>query len=58
MSVIAVCKKFGLTVAAFEEIMRLPIRKHEEFKSDSKLKEGYMNILRKTQKVRRLINPK
>ncbi len=53
-----VIKKFGMTEAAFDTIMQTPPRKHEEFKSDSGLKEGYMNLLRKTQKFRKLIKRK
>ncbi len=53
-----VLKKFGLTREEFEAIMNLPPRKHEEFKTDAKLKEGYMNLLRKTEKIRRIIKPK
>ena len=53
-----VLKKFGLTEAQFEEIMKMPVRKHSEFKTDTKLKDNYMTILQKTEKIRRLIKPK
>jgi N-acetyl sugar amidotransferase len=53
-----VLKKFGLTEAEFEEIMQLPLRKHDDFKTDRQLKEGYMNFLRRTEKIRRIIKTK
>ncbi len=53
-----VLKKFGLSKDAFEEIMRLPVHRHEDFKTDTQLKEGYMNLLRKTEKIRRILKPK
>jgi N-acetyl sugar amidotransferase len=53
-----VLKKFGLSEEEFTAIMRQPPRKHQEFKTDENLKEGYMNFLRKTEKFRRIINPK
>lgn len=53
-----VLKKFGLTPAEFEAIMALPVHRHEDFKTDTHLKEGYMNLLRKTEKIRRIIKPK
>jgi len=53
-----VLKKFGLTKEEFDAIMKLPARKHQDFKTDSHLKEGYMNLLRKTEKIRRFIKPK
>lgn len=53
-----VLKKFGLTAAEFEDIMKLPRREHSSFKSDSNLKAGYMKFLQKTQKIRRIIKPK
>lgn len=53
-----VLKKFGLSEAAFDKIMKTPPRKHEEFKSDRHLKEGYMNFLRKTHKIRRVLKGK
>jgi len=49
-----VIKKFGITDAEFESIMKIPRREHDEFKSDTQLKEAYMNMLRKTQKVRKI----
>jgi N-acetyl sugar amidotransferase len=53
-----VLKKFGLSEEEFMAIMRQPPRRHQEFKTDENLKEGYMNFLRKTEKLRRIINPK
>jgi N-acetyl sugar amidotransferase len=53
-----VLKKFGLSEEEFTAIMRQPPRRHQEFKTDENLKEGYMNFLRKTEKFRRIINPK
>lgn len=53
-----VLKKFGLTSAEFDAIMKLPRREHTSFKSDSKLKAGYMKLLQKTQKIRRILKPK
>lgn len=50
-----VLKKLGLDEAAFTAIMQAPIHKHEDFKTDTRLKEGYMNFLRKTEKLRRII---
>jgi N-acetyl sugar amidotransferase len=47
-----VLKKFGLSEAQFQEIMNLPRRNHEDFKSDTHLKEKYMSLLRKTQGIR------
>lgn len=53
-----VLKKLGLSPVEFEKIMKAPVRRHEEFKSDTRLKEGYMNFLRKTEKIRKIIKPK
>jgi len=53
-----VLKKFGLSDEAFEEIMKRPRRDHRDFKTDTHLKEGYMNLMRKTQKIRRLLKSK
>jgi N-acetyl sugar amidotransferase len=53
-----VLKKLGLKNNEFDDIMSLPIRRHQEFKSDSNIKEKYMSVLKKTQKIRRIINPK
>lgn len=49
-----VLKKFGLTSEDFHQIMNVPPRKHSEFKTDSGLKESYMRLLQKTQKIRKL----
>lgn len=53
-----VLKKLGLSPVEFEKIMKAPVRRHEEFKSDTRLKEGYMNLLRKTEKIRKIIKPR
>lgn len=53
-----VCKKFGFTIDEFKEIMDAPIHKHEFFRSDTHLKEKYMNFLRKTENIRRIFKPK
>ncbi len=53
-----VLKKFGLTQKKFDEIMKLPIKKHEDFKTDKHLKEGYMNLLRSTEKFRNILKGK
>ena len=50
-----VLKKLGLSQSGFEEIMSIPPRTHQEFKSDSKLKDQYMQFLRKTQKLRKAL---
>ena len=47
-----VLKKFDLSPAEFDVIMHNAPRKHEEFKTDTHLKAGYMNLLKKTQKFR------
>jgi hypothetical protein len=51
-------KKFGLTQNEFNQIMQLPRRDHSEFKTDTGLKDGYMNFLHKTAKIRRIIKSK
>lgn len=53
-----VIKKLGLTVNEFDAIMQLPVHRHEEFKTDTHLKEGYMNLLRKTAGVRKVLKRK
>lgn len=53
-----VLKKFGLTEKEFNDIMQLPVHKHEDFKTDTHLKERYMNLLKKTEKLRRLLKTK
>jgi N-acetyl sugar amidotransferase len=50
-----VLKKFGLSAAEFEAIMKNPVRRHEDFKTDTHLKEGYMKFLQKTEKIRRIL---
>jgi N-acetyl sugar amidotransferase len=47
-----VLKKLRLSEAEFDKIMRLPIRKHEEFASDLHLKRKYMSALEATKPVR------
>ncbi len=53
-----VLKKLGLTKKSFESIMQTPPRRHEDFKTDTHLKEGYMNLLKKTEMIRRVLKPK
>lgn len=53
-----VLKKLELSEDEFEAIMNLPIRHHKEFKTDSNLKEKYMNFLKKTEKIRRIVKSK
>ena len=53
-----VLKKFGLSENEFKNIMNMPLHRHEEFKSDTALKKKYMQLLQRTEKFRRLINPK
>jgi N-acetyl sugar amidotransferase len=53
-----VLKKFGLSQQEFETIMQSPVRKHSEFKTDKHLKEGYMNLLHKTARVRKILKRK
>jgi N-acetyl sugar amidotransferase len=48
-----VLKKFGLSATDFENIMKAMPRKHEEFKTDTNLKQSYMKLLQKTQKLRK-----
>lgn len=49
-----VLKKLNLSASDFDAIMNLPVRRHEEFKTDKNLKEGYMNFLIRTEKLRKL----
>ncbi|MEP6728689.1 MAG: N-acetyl sugar amidotransferase [Bacteroidota bacterium] len=53
-----VLKKFGLSAAAFDEIMKTPRRMHQDFKTDTRLKENYMKLLQKTQKIRKVFKAK
>jgi N-acetyl sugar amidotransferase len=53
-----VLKKFGLREDEFESIMQTPPRKHEEFKTDTHLKQGYMRLLQKTHKLRKVLKGK
>lgn len=50
-----VLKKLGLTPQEFADIMAMPPRRHQEFKTDKVLKEKYMNLLIKTQPARAAI---
>jgi N-acetyl sugar amidotransferase len=50
-----VLKKFGLSAEEFDRIMQLPPRLHEEFKMDKHLKESYMNLLRRTEPIRKAV---
>jgi N-acetyl sugar amidotransferase len=53
-----VLKKLGLSEQEFETIMKTPPRRHEDFKTDAHLKEGYMNLLRRTEKLRKILKGK
>ncbi len=48
-----VLKKFGLSPAEFEKIMHLPIQRHQDFKTDRRLKQLYMNMLIRTAPFRK-----
>lgn len=50
-----VIKKLGLTEEEFAGIMALPPRRHEEFKTDQRLKSSYMNLLQKTAGIRKAV---
>ncbi|HEV2355220.1 MAG TPA: N-acetyl sugar amidotransferase [Puia sp.] len=50
-----VLKKLGLSDEEFTAIMRLPVRRHQEFRTDTRLKESYMNLLVRTAPVRNKI---
>ncbi len=51
-----VIKKFTLTTHQFESIIQASPRKHSEFKTDSVLKQNYMRLLQKTQKLRKVFS--
>lgn len=53
-----VLKKLGLTNDQFDNILNMPIRRHEDFKTDKNIKDKYMTFLQKTEKIRRIIRPK
>ena len=50
-----VLKKLGLSEQQFDKIMQTPPRSHLDFKTDTHLKDGYMNLLKKTAKIRRVL---
>jgi N-acetyl sugar amidotransferase len=50
-----VLKKFCLSEAEFDQIMQTAPRKHEEFETDTHLKNGYMRFLEKTAWLRNLV---
>ena len=50
-----VLKKFGLTRKEFDQIMQLPVVRHDAFRSDLKLKQGYMRLLQRTYKLRKAL---
>ena len=50
-----VLKKFGLSESEFDKIMQLPVRKHQDFKTDKRLKDAYMKFLRKTEPLRKAV---
>jgi N-acetyl sugar amidotransferase len=53
-----VLKKLGLMPSEFEAIMDSPPRSHLDFKSDTVLKSRYMNLLVKTQGIRKALSGK
>ncbi len=52
-----VLKKLGLSNEEFDKIMALPVRRHEEFKTDTESKRRYMSFLKKTERIRRILKP-
>jgi N-acetyl sugar amidotransferase len=50
-----VLKKLGLSTVQFEEIMEIPIRRHEDFKTDKSMKDTYMKLLEKTAPLRKVV---
>lgn len=48
-------KKLGLSEEEFEKIMQLPVKRHQDYKSDRKLKDSYMNLLIKTAPIRKKV---
>ncbi|OJW56940.1 MAG: ExsB family protein [Sphingobacteriales bacterium 50-39] len=48
-------KKLGLSEEEFEKIMHLPVKRHQDYKSDRKLKDSYMNLLIKTAPIRKKV---
>jgi len=50
-----VLKKFGLSTAEFEAIMRTPPRSHTEFNTDLRKRESYMNLLKSTAPLRKAV---
>jgi len=53
-----VIKKLGLTPQGFDDILKTAPRPHSDFKTDIALKKKYMQLLRKTETIRRIIKPK
>jgi N-acetyl sugar amidotransferase len=53
-----VLKKIGLQEDEFEFIMQTPPRRHEEFKTDTHLRQRYMRLLQRTQKIRQALKGK
>ncbi len=53
-----VLKKFNIDQTEFERIMNMAPRRHEEFRTDKRLKDGYMKFLQKTRKLRNFIQGK
>ncbi len=49
---IYVCKKFGLSIAEFERIMREPPRSHSDYPSDERLVETLLGVLRRARRLR------
>jgi N-acetyl sugar amidotransferase len=53
-----VLKKFGLSQEEFDRIMNTAPRRHEDFETDTHLKDRYMRFLQKTEWLRRLLRRK
>lgn len=50
-----VLKKLDLSEAEFDVIMKTLPRRHEDFKTDTRLKKRYMDLLIRTEKIRKFI---
>jgi N-acetyl sugar amidotransferase len=53
-----VLKKLGLSEKEFEDIMHLPVRGHDTFKTDIHLHNRYMRLLMKTKRIRTILKKK
>ncbi|MHA4808305.1 N-acetyl sugar amidotransferase [Flavitalea flava] len=50
-----VLKKLGLSEDEFSAIMKLPVKRHQDFKSDTGLKKSYMDFLKMTEPARKIV---